>query len=139
MDGLLKQLARFWQALKGGNVLRLLSRHNDLVLPIALMLAISMLFIPIPTPLISALLVLNLAISFIVLATSLYISSPVQLTSYPTILLLTTLFRLCLSVSVSRSILERAYAGEVIETLGKFTGGGNVIVGAVVFVMILVV
>ena len=139
MQGLLKQLAGFWGALKGGNVLRLLSRHNDLVLPIALMLAISMLFIPIPTPLISALLVLNLAISFIVLATSLYISSPVQLTSYPTILLLTTLFRLCLSVSVSRSILERAYAGEVIETLGKFTGGGNVIVGAVVFVMILVV
>jgi type III secretion protein V len=139
MDGLLKQLAKFWQALKSGDMLRLLARHNDLVLPVALMLAISMLFIPIPTPLISALLVLNLAISFIVLATSLYISSPVQLTSYPTILLLTTLFRLCLSVSVSRSILERAYAGEVIETLGKFTGGGNVIVGAVVFVMILVV
>ncbi len=139
MEGLLKQLAGFRAALKGGNVLRLLARHNDLVLPVALMLAVSMLFIPIPTPLISTLLVLNLAISFIVLATSLYISSPVQLTSYPTILLLTTLFRLCLSVSVSRSILERAYAGEVIETLGKFTGGGNVIVGAVVFVMILVV
>ncbi|HEX8455937.1 MAG TPA: type III secretion system export apparatus subunit SctV [Pyrinomonadaceae bacterium] len=139
MERLLKQLADFGQALKNGNVLRLLARHHDLVLPVALMLAISMLFIPIPTPLISALLVVNLAISFIVLATSLYISSPVQLTSYPTILLLTTLFRLCLSVSVSRSILERAYAGEVIETLGKFTGGGNVIVGAVVFVMILVV
>ena len=139
MDKLLKQLNGFWSEVKSGNIVRLLSRYSDLVLPIALMLAISTLFIPIPTALISVLLVLNLGISFVVLATSLYISSPVQLTSYPTILLLTTLFRLCLSVSVSRSILENAYAGEVIETLGKFTGGGNVIVGGVVFLMILVV
>ncbi|MEA2173776.1 MAG: type secretion protein [Blastocatellia bacterium] len=139
MDKFLKQLSGFWQAVRSGNVLRVMSRYSDLILPVALMLAISTLFIPIPTPLISVLVVINLSLSLIVLATSLYISSPIQLTSYPTILLLTTLFRLCLSVSVARSILERAYAGEVIETLGKFTGGGNVIVGGVIFVMILVV
>jgi type III secretion protein V len=139
MDRLFRQFNKLWRDVRRGDILRLLSRHNDLILPLVLMLVITTLFIPIPTPLISVLLVLNLAISFIVLATSLYISSPVQLTSYPTILLLTTLFRLCLSVSVARSILERAYAGEVIETLGRFTGGDNVIVGAVVFLMVLVV
>src|SRR5205085_6666561 len=96
-------------------------------------------FISIPAWLISILIVLNLALSFIILGTSLYISSPIQLTAYPTILLITTLFRLCLSVSVSRSILEKGFAGEVIEALGKTTAGNSLIVGAVMFLMILVV
>ena len=100
-------------------VLKFLTRHSDLLLPVGVMLAIGTFFISIPTGLISILVVLNLAISFIVLGTSLYISSPLQLTAYPTILLITTLFRLCLSVSVSRSILESGQAGDVIEALGS--------------------
>jgi type III secretion protein V len=123
----------------GGGTLKFLAKHSDLLLPIGLMLAIGTFFISIPVWLISILIVLNLAISFIVLGTSLYISSPLQLTAYPTILLITTLFRLCLSVSVSRSILEIGDAGDVIESLGKTTAGGSLIVGAVMFLMILVV
>jgi type III secretion protein V len=129
----------FFHDLKSGNFLKVIARHTDLLLPVGLMLAIGTFFILIPSWMISFLVVLNLAISFVVLGTSLYISSPLQLTAYPTILLITTLFRLCLSVSISRSILETGYAGEVIEALGKTTAGNSLIVGAVMFLMILVV
>lgn len=124
---------------RSGDLLKVLAKHTDLLLPIGVMLAIGTFFISIPTPIISVLIVLNLAVSFIVLGTSLYITSPLQLTAYPTILLITTLFRLCLSVSVSRSILEKGTAGDVIEALGKTTAGNSLIVGAVMFLMILVV
>ncbi len=96
-----------YQDLRNGGLLKTIARHSDLLFPIGVMFAIGTFFISIPTALISVLIILNLAIAFIILGTSLYISSPLQLTAYPTILLITTLFRLCLSVSVSRSILTQ--------------------------------
>ena len=126
-------------SLRRDNLAALIARYSDVLLPLAVMFAIGTFFIPLPPAIISVLVVVNLGISFIILSTSLYISSPVQLTSYPTILLLTTLFRLCLSVSITRSILEAGTAGSVIEALGKITAGGSIIVGAVMFAMILVV
>lgn len=139
MNALNFSLNNLFQKTKSGEVLAIIGKNSDLLLPVGLMLAIGTFFISIPTSIISILLILNLAISFIVLGASLYISTPLQLTAYPTILLVTTLFRLCLSVSISRSILEYGSAGEVIEALGKTTAGGNLIVGAVMFSMILVV
>lgn len=132
-------LKKLFNDVANGNVLKVIQRHSDLLFPIGIMLAIGTFFISIPTPLISILIVLNLALAFVVLGTSLYISSPLQLTAYPTILLITTLFRLCLSVSVSRSILLYGDAGEVIEALGRTTASDNLIVGGVMFLMILVV
>ena len=131
--------AKLTQDIRSGNFLKIIATQSDLLLPIGLMLAIGTFFFSIPTPLISLLVVLNLAISFIVLGTSLYISSPLQLTAYPTILLITTLFRLCLSVSVARSILLKGDAGEVIRALGETTAQNDLIIGAVMFLMILVV
>ena len=131
--------AKIYQDVTNGNYLKTIARHSDLLFPIGVMLAIGTFFISIPTALISILIVLNLAVAFVILGTSLYISSPLQLTAYPTILLITTLFRLCLSVSVSRSILIQGDAGEVIEALGKTTASDSLIVGAVMFLMILVV
>ena len=130
---------KFIRDIKSGDTLKVIARHSDLFLPIGLMLAIATFFVLIPTSLISLLIIINLAISFVVLGTSLYISSPLQLTAYPSILLITTLFRLCLSVSVSRSILERGDAGAVVDALGKTTAGNSLIVGGVMFLMILVV
>ncbi|MGH9902434.1 MAG: FHIPEP family type III secretion protein, partial [Pyrinomonadaceae bacterium] len=139
MGKLLASLGPFWGELKKGNVSALLTRYSDLLLPVGVMLAIGTLFVPLPPPAISVLIVVNLAVSIVVLATSLYISTPTQLTSYPTILLLTTVFRLTLSVSATRSILRNGTAGGVIDALGRITAEGSVIVGAVMFVMILVV
>ena len=82
--------AKIYQDIAGGNFLKTIARHSDLLFPIGVMLAIGTFFISIPTALISILIVLNLAVAFIILGTSLYISSPLQLTAYPTILLITT-------------------------------------------------
>ncbi len=130
---------KIYQEITNGNFTKTIARHSDLLFPVGVMLAIGTFFISIPTALISILIILNLALAFVILGTSLYISSPLQLTAYPTILLVTTLFRLCLSVSVSRSILIHGDAGEVIEALGKTTASDSLIVGAVMFLMILVV
>src|SRR3712207_43043 len=139
MEKILTQLGSLWGELRRGNVTGVLARYSDLLLPVGLMLAIGTLFIPLPPAVISILIVVNLAVSVIVLATSLYISTPTQLTSYPTILLLSTVFRLTLSVSATRSILRNGTAGSVIDALGHITAQGSIIVGAVMFIMILVV
>ncbi|HWS56641.1 MAG TPA: type III secretion system export apparatus subunit SctV [Pyrinomonadaceae bacterium] len=139
MANVLASFGPVWGELKKGNFTALLSRYSDLLLPVGVMLAIGTLFVPLPPAVISILIVVNLAASIVVLATSLYITTPTQLTSYPTILLLTTVFRLTLSVSATRSILKNGTAGGVIEALGQITAQGSVIVGAVMFVMILVV
>ncbi|HYO63810.1 MAG TPA: type III secretion system export apparatus subunit SctV [Pyrinomonadaceae bacterium] len=139
MEKILAPFIPLWRELRRGNISGLLSRYSDLLLPVALLLVILIFFIPIPTVVLSALIIINLAISIVVLMTSLYISSPTQLTSYPSILLLTTVFRLGLSISVTRSILSYGTAGDVIEALGHITAQGSIIVGAVIFLMILVV
>lgn len=128
-----------WAQVKSGNILSLLAAYKDLLLPIGLLLAIATLFVQIHPEIVSVLILINLAVSIIVLITSLNINSPVQLTSYPTILLLTTIFRLTLSVSSTRNILTVGDAGSVISALGHITAGGSIVVGAVMFIMILVV
>ncbi len=122
-----------------GNFTALLAKYKDLLLPIGLLLVVGTLFIPLPAEAVSVLILVNLGISITVLVTSLFINSPVQLTSYPTILLLTTIFRLTLSVSVTRNILSHGDPGSVVESLGHVTAQGNLITGAVLFIIILVV
>ncbi|HEX7314740.1 MAG TPA: type III secretion system export apparatus subunit SctV [Pyrinomonadaceae bacterium] len=139
MDWIFAPFKSLWHDLKRGNFSALYGRYSDLLLPFSLLLVVGTFFIPIPTVLLSTLIIVNLAVSIIVLMTSLYISSPTQLTSYPTILLLTTVFRLGLSISATRSILTHGSAGSVIESLGHITAQGSIIVGAVIFLMILVV
>ncbi|HEX2269820.1 MAG TPA: FHIPEP family type III secretion protein, partial [Pyrinomonadaceae bacterium] len=120
-------------------IVKALSQNITILLPIVVMLIIATLFLPLPPTIITLLVISNLALSFIVLMKSLSISSPAQLTSYPTLLLVTTIFRLCLSVSIMRSILERGDAGDFIQVVGKITAGGNIVIGVVMFIMILVV
>ncbi len=117
----------------------LIAKHKDLLLPIGLLLVIGTLFIPLHAEIVSVLILVNLAASITILVTSLFINSPVQLTSYPTILLLTTIFRLTLSVSVTRNILSYGTPGSVVEALGHLTAQGSIITGAVLFIIILVV
>ena len=119
----------------------MMAKYKDLLLPVTLLLAVGALFIPLPPEAVSVFIVINLAISITILMTAFFINSPVQLTAYPTILLLTTIFRLTLSVSVTRNILTygESGAGSVIHFLGTITAGGSIIVGAVLFIIILVV
>lgn len=134
--GGLPDFSSIWQQ---GNLTALIAKYKDLVLPIMLLLIVGTLFIPLPAEAVSVLILVNLAVSITVLVTSLFINSPVQLTAYPTILLLTTIFRLTLSVSVTRNILSHGEPGSVVESLGQITAQGNLITGAVLFIIILVV
>ncbi|MEM7528869.1 MAG: type III secretion system export apparatus subunit SctV [Pseudomonadota bacterium] len=100
---------------------------------------IFMLVIPLPTGLIDALIALNIMMSMILLMVAMYIPSPLSFSSFPSVLLVTTLFRLALAISTTRLILLNADAGDIIEAFGNFVVQGNFVVGAVIFLIITIV
>lgn len=100
---------------------------------------IVILLFPMPTPILDVLLVLNIAISLLIFLFMFYMKSPLEMSSFPTILLITTLFRLSLNVASTKLILLDANAGVVIEAFGKFVIQNNYIIGAVVFAILLVI
>ncbi|MBF0399101.1 MAG: type III secretion system export apparatus subunit SctV, partial [Desulfobacterales bacterium] len=94
---------------------------------------------PIPPAIIDALIAMNISISFILLMVAMYIPSPLHLSTFPALLLYTTLYRLSLNITTTRMILLKAQAGEIIFTFGNFVVGGNFAVGAVIFLIITIV
>ena len=101
---------------------------------------IFLLIIPLPTWMLDFMFIANLAISFIILLTTMYIREALEFSVYPSLLLITTLLRLALNVSSTRKILTNGgYAGEVVKTFGEFVIQGNVIVGLVIFLIIVLV
>ncbi|HNJ42671.1 MAG TPA: flagellar biosynthesis protein FlhA, partial [Acidobacteriota bacterium] len=119
-------------------------RHVHLVVPFATVVILLVLLVPLPTWMLDILISFNLMLSVIVLLVSIYVLQPVQFTSFPSLLLLTTLFRLALNVATSRLILLNGEAGEnaagsVIKAFGEFVIGGNYGVGIVIFLILLVI
>lgn len=100
---------------------------------------ILIIIIPLPPILLDLYISLNLTLSVIAIGVSLYITKPLDFAALPTFLLLTTMFRLALNISTTRSILLYADAGELIEAMGNFVAGGNIVVGIIIFVIITVV
>ena len=115
------------------------SRFNDIVLAMILVMIISLMIVPVPPALVDALIALNLTISVVLFMMSLYIPNVLAFSTFPSLLLFTTLFRLALNITTTRMILLHATAGEIIFTFGKFVVGGNFVVGAVVFLILLLV
>ena len=95
--------------------------------------------IPLPTPILDFLLIINIGLSLVILLMTMYIKKALEFSIFPTILLLTTVFRLSLNVSTTRGILSNGYAGEVVKTFGEFVMGGDAIVGFIIFVIIVIV
>lgn len=112
---------------------------NDLILATLLVSIIGLIILPIPTPLVDVLIALNMALSTILLMTSIYLKSPLEFSSFPGVLLITTLFRLAISITTTRLILLQADAGEIVYTFGNFVVGGNLVVGVVIFLIITIV
>jgi type III secretion protein V len=108
----------------------------DLVLALLVLAIIAMMIVPLPTPLIDLLIALNLALGVLVVSAALYMRDALSFAAFPTVLLLSTLFRLALNVSSTRLILLQADAGRVIEAFGSFVVRGDYRVGALVFVML---
>lgn len=121
------------------NKLQELLKNNDIVLAIGLVTIVLMMVIPIPAQLLDLLLTLNISLSVLILLVCLYTKEPLEYSSFPTILLIATLFRLGLNVTSTRLILLYANAGEVITSFGQFVIGGNYVVGAVIFVILVII
>ncbi|MBE2915192.1 flagellar biosynthesis protein FlhA [Anoxybacillus flavithermus] len=102
-------------------------------------LIVAMLIIPLPSWLLSVLIIMNISVALLVLLTSMNMREPLQFSIFPSLLLLLTLFRLGLNVSTTRSILSKGEAGGVVETFGTFVIGGNVVVGFVVFLILVII
>ena len=101
--------------------------------------AFVMLIVPIPSWLLDVLLACNIAIAFTILFTTMFSKEVLDMSFFPTILLFTTIFRIALNVSSTRLILTTGDPGQVVATFGSFVGGGDLIVGAIVFLILLIV
>ena len=118
---------------------RILLRQHDLLLALLIVAVIALMILPLRPFMLDTLIALNLSLSVILLMVSLYISSPLGLSTFPSLLLFTTLFRLSLNIAATRQILLHADAGDIIFTFGNLVVGGDIIVGVVVFLIIAVV
>ncbi|MDR0137382.1 flagellar biosynthesis protein FlhA [Metabacillus idriensis] len=112
---------------------------RDLSVLLSVILIVAMLIIPFPTWLLSLLIMLNITLALLVLLTSMNMREPLDFAIFPSLLLLLTLFRLGLNVSTTRAILSHGEAGGVVETFGTFVVGGNVLVGFVVFLILIII
>ncbi|AXE35927.1 EscV/YscV/HrcV family type III secretion system export apparatus protein [Chromobacterium phragmitis] len=119
--------------------LRKLAGRQDVVLAAMLLLAIFMMIVPLPTLLVDVLIAVNLALSITLLMMAVYIREPMEFSAFPAVLLITTLYRLALTISTSRLILLQHDAGEIVYTFGSFAVGGSLAVGLIVFAIITVV
>lgn len=113
--------------------------RQDIVLAALLLVTVLMIIIPMPPSVMDMLIALNLAVSLLLLMVALYVNEPLDFSVFPSVLLMTTLFRLGLTISTSRLILLRADAGDIVYTFGDFAAGGNIVVGMIVFLIITVV
>ena len=112
---------------------------SDLLLGFAVVVMVLMMVVPLPTFLLSLLIACNLAASLCVLLLSMYTGDPLEFSAFPSLLLLTTLFRLALNVSTARLILLRGNAGGVVQAFGQFVVGGNPLVGFIVFLILVII
>ncbi|MGI4801505.1 MAG: type III secretion system export apparatus subunit SctV [Janthinobacterium lividum] len=122
-----------------GGLLRRLPIRQDIVLVVLIMCTLAMMVLPMPTFMADTLIAVNIGISVILLMVAVYLPSPSEFSTLPTVILLTTVFRLSISITTSRLVLTQADAGDIIRTFGEFVISGNVVVGLVVFLIISVV
>ena len=114
-------------------------RYGDIVLAFGVMAIMCLMVLRMPTAVIDVLVAVNIACGVALLLIALYVQHPVAFNSFPSVLLLSTLFRLSLSVATTRLILLDGEAGHIIEAFGNFVAGGNLVVGIVVFIIITIV
>ena len=114
-------------------------KSRNVIVAIGVVFIIMFIIVPIPTFLLDFLFIINLALSLIVLLNSIYAGDTLAMSSFPTVLLFATLFRLALNVASTRLILGEGEAGKVIQGFGEFVGGNNLVLGVVVFLVIMIV
>ena len=112
---------------------------NDLFMGIYILSAVLFFIISIPSWLLDILLAFNIMVALIILFNSLYAKEVLDMAAFPTMLLFTTIFRISLNVSSTKMILRDGYAGHVVATFGEFVGGGNLVIGTIIFIVLIIV
>ena len=112
---------------------------TTLGVPIGVVGIIMLLVVPVPPFLLDVLIILNIMFALVILLTSMFVRKPLDFSVFPSLLLVATLFRLGLNVASTRLVLGEAYAGQVIEAFGAIAVGGSLIIGAVVFLILVVI
>ncbi|MGD9364171.1 MAG: flagellar biosynthesis protein FlhA [Desulfobacteraceae bacterium] len=121
------------------SVRKLVGNQSDLILVAGVVGILTVLFIPIPSELLDFLLIANLSFALLVLLLTFYVDKPLQFSTFPSLLLIATLFRLSLNIAATRLVLSDADAGRVIDTIGTHVVSGNYVIGMIVFLVLIVV
>jgi flagellar biosynthesis protein FlhA len=119
--------------------IRRLMKHSDLMAALAVVMVVTMLVIPLPPILLDLLITVNISLALAIVVSTMYLEKALDFSAFPSLLLLTTMFRLALNVSVTRLILTTGDAGSVVSSFGNFVVGANVIVGLVIFLILVVI
>jgi len=114
-------------------------KRNDLAVGLYLLAAIVFLIIPMPSMLLDVLLAFNIALSMVILFNAMFTKEVLNMSAFPTILLFTTIFRISMNVSSTKLILTTGEPGNVVKTFGSFVGGGNLVIGLIVFLILIMV
>lgn len=130
--------------IRATDILQSLTKHADIALAIGVMVILMIMVVPIPVVLLDIFLTMSITLSVIILLVSLYAERPLDFSSFPFVLLITTLFRLSLNVATTRTILLHGNegigaAGEVVRAFGQFVVGGNFVVGVIVFIILVMI
>jgi flagellar biosynthesis protein FlhA len=115
------------------------SRLGQLGVPAGVIAIIVMMVVPLPTVLLDMLLAANITGALLVLLVSMFVKRPLDFAAFPSLLLIATLFRLALNISVTRLVLLHGYAGKVVQSFGHFVVGGSLIVGLVIFLILIII
>jgi flagellar biosynthesis protein FlhA len=121
------------------DTVRRLLRHTDLLAALGVVTVVTMLVVPLPSALIDLLITLNISGALTVVVATMYLGRALDFSAFPSLLLLTTMFRLAINVSVTRLILTTGDAGSVVRAFGEFVVSGNVVVGLVIFLILVVI
>ncbi len=119
--------------------LNFINKYSDIVLAVVVIAIVGMMIVPLPTILLDVLLTVNISLAVIILLISLYIPGALNISVFPTLLLITTMYRLALTVSTTRLILSTGDAGEVVLAFGNFVARGNYVVGGIIFIILVIV
>ena len=120
-------------------LLNKVSKHTDLLAAGGVVMIVMMLIVPLPPQLLDVFIALNIAAGLAILTTTLYLPKALDFSAFPSLLLITTMFRLAINISVTRLILLEGDAGHMVEAFGEFVVGGNVVVGLIVFLILVIV
>ena len=126
-------------AFTNNSFFKALGRNSDVVLAGAVIAILGLMIIPLPPMMLDIFLAANIAMAILILMVSMYITHPLEISVFPALLLILTIFRLSLNVASTRLILGEGYAGEVISSFGSFVVEGNYVVGFIIFIILILI